>query len=190
MELQQLIVLAQAGDPAACAAVCRRFQALVRKRAGLSHLAAIREEAAAEGWLALVQAIRDYDPRRGVPFAVYAERRVAYRIWNLFKRERCRWQHEQPLAGDGAETGPEAWLERLTADDNVEAMAVRNEQQAQLQRALLALPPRQLQAVTATLLTERKQTDLAAEWGVSRQAVQAMCRRALAQLRRAFAGRI
>jgi hypothetical protein len=56
-------------------------------------------------------------------FAGYVESRVKYAVWNLFKRERRRWQQEVPLAGGGngdEEKSAPSWLDTLAATHNVE----------------------------------------------------------------------
>jgi len=188
MDLQALVVKAQQGDAAAYEAVCRQFGGLVRKQAGQGHLAGIREEAEGEGWLALAQAVKDYDPARRVPFAGFAARCVAYRLWNVFKKERRRWQVETPLVSESEDEAGSAAADRLPAPDDVAGEAERRELRDELRQAVLTLPARQRQVVAATVLGERRLLDLAVEWDVSVQAVHATRKKALARLRQ-FVGK-
>lgn len=187
MELHQLVLQAQAGDVAAYDEVCSRFRGLVKRQAKQPHLAGIREDVESEGWLALAQAVKDYNPARGVPFAGYAERCVSYRLWNVFKKERRRWQTESPLENtavdEDSEHSQSNLLARLAAADDVTGEIERREQRDELQHALLKLPERQRQAVTETLIHEKRLTDLADAWGVSIQAVHATRKKALLSLR-------
>lgn len=186
MDLQQLVLQAQRGDMAAYDTVCSRFRGLVRKQAGQAHLAGIRDDAESEGWLALAQAVQDFDPARGVPFAGYAERCVSYRLWNLFKKERRRWQTESPLENTTDEAGgggQSSLLAQLAAAGDITEAIEHREQREALRQALLTLPQRQRQAVTATLIAGKRLTDLAAAWDVSIQAVHATRKKALEDLR-------
>lgn len=180
--MQEMVLQAQKGDAAAYYAVCCQFRGLVMKHARQGHLAAMREDAESEGWLALAQAVKDFDLSRGVPFAGYAERCVTYRLWNVFKKERRRWQTELPLESERTDdSGSEGLelLERIEASDDVAGEAERREQREVLRQALLDLPARQRQAVTATCIGEGRLLDLALAWGVSVQAVHATRKKAL-----------
>ncbi|MDF2501567.1 MAG: sigma70-ECF: polymerase sigma factor, sigma-70 family [Anaerosporomusa subterranea] len=187
LELQEMVLQAQRGDAAAYYTVCCQFRGLVMKHARQGHLAGIRDDAESEGWLALAQAVKDYDPARGVPFAGYAERCVSYRLWNVFKKERRRWQTESPLEDDRTDEDGESdrpsLLERLAASDDVAGEAQQRELRAELRQALLTLPERQRQAVVATLIGEGRLVDLATVWGVSVQAVHATRKKALLKLK-------
>ena len=194
MELQQLVLRAQEGDNAAYEAVCRRFQGLVKKLARQRHLAGIYEEAEGEGWLALAQAVKEYSPERCVPFAGYAERCVGYRLWNVFKKERRRWQNECPLeSGQSSEDGDNAGiglLYRIEAAEDVAGEVERREKRDELRTALESLPDRQRQAVMTTIIGSGKLADLASDWGVSIQAVHATRKKALLQLKQSLLHRL
>ena len=188
MSIEQLVIQAQAGneDGEAFAEVCRRFTGLVKKYANQPHVAGIKEEAAAEGWLAVAAAVRTYDPAAGVRFAGYVESRVRYAVWNLFKRERRRWQQELFLTGSTEEEGKErpGLLDTLAAADNVEAEAEANFAVTAIREALALLPAKQQTAVARTLLGEGRLADIAAELGVTPQAVYSLRQRGLARLRK------
>ncbi|HWR09564.1 sigma-70 family RNA polymerase sigma factor [Sporomusa sp.] len=190
MTIEQLVMAAQAGsgDGAAFAEVCRRFTGLVNKYANQPHLRGIREEAAAEGWLALAAAVRTYDQASGVCFAAYAERRVKYAIWNLFKRERRRWQRELPLTGGGTnEDDPDeaaGLLDILAAADHVELAAEGNFISTVIDQALAALPEKQRLIVINTLLDDRQLSEVAVALGVTPQAVYGLRQRGLACLKK------
>ncbi|WP_188399518.1 RNA polymerase sigma factor [Sporomusa sp. GT1] len=191
MSIEQLVIQAQAGneDGEAFAEVCRRFTGLVKKYANQPHVAGIKEEAAAEGWLAVAAAVRTYDPAAGVRFAGYVESRVRYAVWNLFKRERRRWQQELFLTGSTEEEGKErpGLLDTLAAADNVEAEAEANFTVTAVREALALLPAKQQTAVVRTLLGEARLADIAAELGVTPQAVYSLRQRGLARLRKQLA---
>lgn len=191
MKIEQLVMQAQAGNEGgeAFAEVCRRFAGLVKKYANQPHVAGIKEEAAAEGWLAVAAAVRTYDPAAGVRFAGYVESRVRYAVWNLFKRERRRWQQELFLTGSTEEEGKErpGLLDTLAATDNVEAEVEANFAVTAVREALALLPAKQQTAVARTLLGEARLADIAAELGVTPQAVYSLRQRGLARLRKELA---
>ncbi|MEL7633384.1 sigma-70 family RNA polymerase sigma factor [Sporomusa sphaeroides] len=191
MSIEQLVIQAQAGNEGgeAFAEVCRRFAGLVKKYANQPHVAGIKEEAAAEGWLAVAAAVRTYDPAAGVRFAGYVESRVRYAVWNLFKRERRRWQQELFLTGSTEEEGKErpGLLDTLAAADNVEAEVEANFAVTAVREALALLPAKQQTAVARMLLGEARLADIAAELGVTPQAVYSLRQRGLARLRKELA---
>jgi RNA polymerase sigma factor (sigma-70 family) len=192
MSLEQLVIKAQTGSAgrAAFAEVCQRFTGLVKKYANQPHLTGIQEEATAEGWMAVAAAVQSYDQAVGVRFAGYVESRVKYAVWNLFKRERRRWQQELPLAGGGTEDEEKAapsWLETLAAVDNVEAAVEASLVTTAVREALVILPDKQRVAVVRTLLKEARLGEVAVELGVSPQAVYSLRQRGLARLKKELA---
>lgn len=191
MDIEQLVLKAQEENAggAAFAQVCQRFTGLVKKYANQPHVAGIKEEAIAEGWLAVVAAVRSYDPDTGVRFAGYVESRVRYAVWNLFKRERRRWQQELLLLGSTEDADQEmpGLLDTLSAADNVEAEAEANLAVIAVRDALSMLPDKQQIAVVKTLLGEARLTDLAAELGITPQAVYSLRQRGLVRLKKELA---
>lgn len=192
MDLEELVREAQQGyaGQAAFADICRRFAGLVKKYATQPHLAGLKEEAIAEGWLAVVSAVQTYDSQSGVRFAGYVESRVKFAIWNLFKRERRRWQQELPLIGTDADQENQQglhFLDILAAKDNVEALAGDNFVNDAINKAVANLPDKQRLAVTKTLLQDAHLADVAHELGVTPQAVYGLRQRALNRLRKELA---
>lgn len=168
--------------------ICRRFTGLVKKTAGQNHLRTIREDALAEGWLAVVKAVNSYDPARDVPFPGYVESRVRYAVWNLFKRERRRWEREPLLNESAAENRSDNLLTALAAPDDVQQAVEKRWQQQMLQQALVKLPLRQRRAVERTLLEGERLNLLAAELGVTVQAVHNLRKKGLGGLKKELAG--
>ena len=58
MDIHQWVEEAQEGNQEAFAYICRQFAGLVKKYAFQAHVRAIAEEAEAQGWLALTEAVR------------------------------------------------------------------------------------------------------------------------------------
>ncbi len=156
-----------------------------------AHLASCKEEATAEAWLAVVTAVRTYEPASGVRFAGYVESRVKYAVWNLFKRERRRWQQEMVLdSGGEAEAGEPGTdlFAGLPAADNVAADVERGMLAAELRQAVMALPEKQRLAIVGTLLNGEKLSAVAAKLKVSPQAVYGLRVRGLARLKTRLPG--
>ncbi|WP_245692428.1 RNA polymerase sigma factor [Sporomusa acidovorans] len=189
MNLEQLVNKAQGRQDGedAFAEICRRFTGLVKKYANQPHVAAVREEALAEGWLAVAEAVQSYDQHTGVRFAGFVESRVKYAVWNLFKRERRRWQQELPVSGGGSgdeERENTSWLETLADDQNVEELVENSFTVKAVQQAIGTLPAKQRVAVVRTLLEDARLSDVAAELGISSQAVCNLRQRGLARIKK------
>ncbi|WP_245867479.1 sigma-70 family RNA polymerase sigma factor [Sporomusa silvacetica] len=189
MNLEQLVIKAQteSAGGAAFEEVCQRFTGLVKKYANQPHLKGIKEDATAEGWLAVAAAVQSYDQTAGVRFAGYVESRVKYAVWNLFKRERRRWQQELPLdrgsTGDEEKSAP-SWMETLAAACNVENEVEARLITAAVCEALATLSDKQQVAVVRTMLGEAHLAEVATELGVSPQAVYSLRQRGLARLKK------
>ncbi len=190
MEIRELTERARQGDEKAFSLLCRQFAGLVKHYAWQSHVRSIAEEAEAEGWLAVVRAVRTFDARLGVPLAGYVESQVKFAVWNLFKRERRRWQRETVLEKLAAEDEEEngQLLERLPGPADVAAEVEDSLFAGVLAGWLAELPERQRQVIAATLLEGRQLTAVAREMGITAQAVHNLRRRGLARLKRAYEG--
>jgi RNA polymerase sigma factor (sigma-70 family) len=182
MELNQLVKKAQAGDKQAFQKVCTRFTGLVKKYAGKSHLLPIVEEAEAQGWLAVAQAVRSYDENCGVHFAGYVDSKIKFAIWNLFKKERRRWQEEDLLEGGQDEDGLDAFAQLIDKADVAQEVETRYLSQ-ELMIAIGTLSDKQQQVVLQTIVGHKRLTDVAVELGVTAQAVYNLRQRGLARLK-------
>lgn len=187
MELIQLVKRAQAGDSQAAHDVCLRFTGLVKKYAFQPHIRPIAEEAQSQGWLAVVEGIKQYDESSGVQFAGYIESRVKYGIWNLFKRERRRWQNEAQLDGGSDDEGL-AMLDQLADGTNVAGEVELKWLSQELMAAVTVLPDKQRLVILRTVLGEESLTRIAAELGITTQGVYNLRERGLARLKIRCAG--
>lgn len=187
MELLNWVKRAQAGDEQAVHDLCLQFTGLVKKYAFAPHIRPIAEEAQSQGWLAVVQSINQYDGYRGVQFAGYVESRVKYAIWNLFKKERRRWQNEGQLEGSQEEDGLTI-LDRLAADTDVESEVELRYLSRELMAAVALLPAKQQQVILRTVMGDEGLTQMATELGISAQGVYNLRKRGLARLKRLCSG--
>ncbi len=189
MELNKLVIRAQAGDDEAFAKVCQRFEGLVKRHAYQPHLRILSEDALAEAWLAVADAVKSYDYSTGVHFAGYVESKVKFALWNLFKRERRRWQREVLVAEGEDDDMPGAFrLDMLAGTTNVEQEIELAELRQELLEAVAGLPERQRWALVLTLYGGSKLGEAAAELGVTAQAIYNLRQRALTRLKKQLAG--
>jgi RNA polymerase sigma factor (sigma-70 family) len=188
MDLNVLVDKAQNGDDSAMREICLRFTGLVKKYAFQRHLRLLVSEAVSEGWLAVVQAVRTYDQRCGVPFAGYVESRVKYALWNLFKRERRRWENEWLLDDGRDQEEGVGLLDTLAAKVDVAKEVEVEWLSKTLRQAISELAPRQRQAIADTLLSDQSLTATARKMGVTVQAAHKLRQRGLAHLKAACAG--
>lgn len=187
MELMELVKKAQQGDEQAASEICLRFTGLVKKYAFQPHIRPMAEEAQAQGWLAIVQGIWQYDAACNVPFPGYLESKVKYAIWNLFKKERRRWQSEGQLEGTPEEDGL-SMLERVASLENVEREVELRHLSEELMGAIVILPEKQQQVILRTVLGEESLSQLALEMGITAQGVYNLRQRGFARLKILCAG--
>lgn len=180
--MADLVRRAQNGDVAAREEVCRRFAPLVYRAAGAARLALTREDAVQEAWLALLQAVADWDPAAGVPFAGYARARVQYALWNGHKRVVRRLTREHSLEAPGGEDLVLADI--LPAPDDPAEEAQRFLEVQAVRQALHRLPARQRAALLATAVQGLTLVETARRLGISNQAVHRLCQRARRNLTR------
>ena len=186
MELVDLMVMAQQGDEDAFAEICKRFTGLVRKHARQPHLRQLGEDAEAEAWLAVVRAVRTFRAEAGVQPAGYIDSQVRYALWNLFKKERRKWQGE--VAAEAGSGDSLSVLDTMTASDNTEQMVERRIDSIELQDALARLPERQGQALRLTFIECRRLNEAARVMGITPQAVTNLQQRGLARLKKSCVG--
>jgi len=132
----------------------------------------------------VAEAVGTYDGSAGVPFAGYVAGKVRYAVWNLFKRERRRWQAELPAGDDGGDDGMAVRLELFADNVDVAAEAERRYLRDGLRRAIGRLPERQRQAVVLTLLDHHSLSEAARRLGVTAQAVHSLRKRGLERLKK------
>lgn len=183
-----LVTRAQAGDNEAFEEVCRRFKGLVKRQAYQPHLRSLGDDALAEAWLAVIEGVKSYDFSAGVHFAGFVESKVKFALWNLFKRERRRWQQEL-LITEGEDSEFQSFrLDMLAGPANIEQEVEMAELGRELRAEIAVLPERQRQAMLLTLLGDSKLGEAALELKVTAQAVYNLRQRALTRLKKQFAG--
>ena len=141
---EELCLSAQSGSGEAAETLIRRYSRLVKTCARPYFLAgADEEDLMQEGMLGLMQAIREYDGKRGVSFGAFARVCVTRRIFSAV-RTAAALKHEplnqsvsidRPLFEDLAESHT-----RATAPiGDPESLVIGNEEREELVRRLYAL---------------------------------------------------
>lgn len=181
MELDQLVARSQQGDEAAFGELYQRFDRLIYKMARQEHVRPIYEEAVCAGKLALVEAVRDYSPLQGTPFSAYVYQKVKFAVWNLFKKERRRWQMELSLSTAIGDVGTLADFIPDSHDftDEVEKQQAVETVVQQIEK----LPEKQRRILKILFIEGKNLTQAAKLLGVSVQAVASLRNRALKKLK-------
>jgi RNA polymerase sigma factor for flagellar operon FliA len=140
-----------------------------------------RDDLTSAGMLGLLQALRSFDPDRGVSFLTFVRFRVRGAIFDELRRA-----HPMGRAalrrGVTVERRPGEELDSVD-DHPVDAGLLRREQSAHLHKAVASLPPRLRYVITSRYFDERSVKDLAAEFGVSEPRVSKLHAKALSHLR-------
>lgn len=108
-EEDHLIVRAVRGEAAALAEILGRYRGLIVNESRASYLrnTALAHEAESIAELAFMEALHDYDPKHGAPFAGFVKSRVHMALYGAFRRERRLWERESHPEQD--EDGRDAW---------------------------------------------------------------------------------
>lgn len=188
MSIEDLVYRAQQGDGEAFAEICRQFDNLAKKYAYQQHIRSIYSDALAEARLAIVEAVSTYDKSAGICFAAFAKNKVYYRLWNMFKRERRRWQAE--INRDS--TNEQQYFREITDQVDVEEDIIYGIMSQKiirptLYKALDALPVKQRQVLLRTAVAGQKLREISQAMGISVQAVHRLKYRALTNMRKIIA---
>ncbi len=184
MSIEDLVYQAQQGDGEAFAEVCRKFDNLAKKYAFQQHIRSIYSDALAEARLAIVEAVRTYDRTAGICFAAFVQNKVYYRLWNMFKRERRRWQAEVNCDPAEKQYFPEIIVRSDVEEDIVYDIMSQKIIRPVLAKALAALPAKQRQVLLQSVLAGQKLQTIAGAMGISPQAVHRLKCRALTNMRK------
>ena len=104
-----LIARAVRGEAGAMAEMHARYRGLIVAEARASYLrnAALAADAENIAVLALIEALHDYDPKHGAPFAGFVKGRVHHALYTEFRRERRLW--DRTSHPEQAADGRDAW---------------------------------------------------------------------------------
>lgn len=180
--LNVILQQAQQGDREALAKLCHDFQGLIYKVTNQRYLKSIYDDALATAYLSFVEAVYSYDLASAVPFAGYAKSKVKFSVWNLFKKERRRWQRE--LSNDIVTEAGIRLIEEFSDPNDSAVMAVDNILTEQLIKLLGKLPARQQQVINYLVFEARGITEIANCMNLSPQAVYSLKKTACRSLKK------
>ena len=183
-----LVRQAQAGNEQAAGVICERFTGLVKKYAYQPHVRGMAEEALSQGWVEVMEGIRQYDEKAGIQFAGYIESRVKYGIWNLFKRERRRWENEIALDGGKDEDEGLSILGQLADGADVAREVEEKWLREELLAGIKALPQKQGWVMIETVFHDESLKNMAGKLGITPQGVYNLRKRGISSLKMAWAG--
>lgn len=176
-----MVIEAQKGNAVAFEAICKQFTGLVKKSAYQAHIRTIYEEAVAVGYLALVEAIKTFDLSLEIKFAGYAQSKIKFAMWNLFKKERNRWRNEFTLEAEMGEGS--TVLDTLADDMDIEKQIELKILSNELLRCMEELPVKQRQVILLTLVAGKSLIETANLLGVTPQAIYSLKNRGIKRLR-------
>lgn len=177
MEMEELVKKARQGDQRAAEILCRQFSGLMQKAARQHHLRMIAEDALSAAYEGFAEAIRDYRFGCGVPFAGYAKSKVRFAVWNLFKRERRRWQYETALESPAERE--EGGIGEIADPADVAAAVEAKLLLEQAGALLCKLPEKQRRIMLMTAFEEKTLSQAAVIMGITPQAAHALKQRAV-----------
>ena len=104
-----LIARAVRGEASAMAEMHARYRGLIVAESRASYLrnAALAADAENIAVLAFIEALHDYDPKHGAPFAGFVKGRVHHALYTEFRRERRLW--DRTSHPEQAADGRDAW---------------------------------------------------------------------------------
>ncbi|MBP2630551.1 MAG: putative polymerase, sigma 28 subunit, FliA/WhiG subfamily [Firmicutes bacterium] len=175
-----MVIEAQKGNAVAFEVICKQFTGLVKKSAYQAHIRPICEEAVSVGYLALVEAIKTFDRSLEIKFAGYAQSKIKFAIWNLFKKERSRWQNEFTLEAELGEGS--TVLDTLADDMNIEKQIELKILSNDLLHCMEKLPAKQRQVILLTIVSGKSLTETASLLGVTPQAIYSLKNRGIKQM--------
>ncbi|MDI3256901.1 MAG: sigma-70 family RNA polymerase sigma factor [Kyrpidia sp.] len=172
-----LLVKARGGCPAAKADLWCCLRPLVGMVARRYHRIE-REDAEGEAAVVYLEALRVWDPERGVPFAAYFARKLHHRLWTLVRRSSREHGRRAYLGGD------------RTAEETGDPLGLFGDprwsepfEEAEIRLVLEELGTRE-RRILAGALRGIPLAALAREEGVTRQTVTFHLKKALKKLRR------
>lgn len=175
MNIEELVEKARQGDENAMESLCRQFAGLMKKTANQQHLRLIDEDALSVAYSGFVEAVKEYEPNRCIPFAGYAKSKVQFAVWNFFKQERKRWQSELSMESQ-ADTG---LISDLADKINIEQEIEIKLSLCNLIEIIKTLPKKQQQVIIYTVFFEQNLVQTAKCLGITPQAVYALKQRAI-----------
>ncbi len=181
-EEQKLIAAAAAGDKEAMEMLFEAYKGLLVKAAHFAKVRTVTEDAMGVAQVEFLQAVRRYDPGRGVNFAAFAKSMVYAGVHQFFRRELRHWQHEFMPGSEEEE-----------ASSSLEAVADPRdavgewETEEDMRQAFSCLTEREREAIELVYLKGMTQRVAAKLLSVTPQTLHDAKQRAVRKLRAYFA---
>ena len=197
---RQRVAAAAAGDQQALAELLVQYAPLFRAEAGRNWLPYLSEDLQGMAQLYFLEAVKTYDPKRGVPFAAYLKSKVHGGISTFAAAERRRRQREMkpedyhPAKGEqapGAEAG-NVWDAVFEAAAGLEAYShdldtyARVEVRESLKEAFKHLTDREREILVSVYVSRKSLRETAEHLGLCQQRISQLKKRLLEKLRRAL----
>ena len=178
MKTEILVQKAQTGDQPAVLNLLNQFQPLIHKAAWQTHLSSIREDALSQAYISFLEAVKNYNFSRSIPFAGYAKAKIYGDIRTLFKQNRRNWQRE---VSTEYETAGQSILDQLVSP----LVNINNSiDKIDLQALLTQLPLKQKQVLWQTIIHDKTQKETALLLHLSQQSIASLQKKALSTLRK------
>lgn len=166
-----VIARAAAGDAAALEEMHGRYRGLVVRASRASYLrsAALAADAESIAALAFLEALHDYDPQHGAPFAGFVRSRIHMALYGAFRRERRLWDRE--AHPDRDDRAGDAWERIAPAAHPTEAADRRLLVREILARVIHRLTAREKEVLSLHYFRDLTLRRIAALLGTSANAV-------------------
>lgn len=170
-EEDNLIVRAVRGEAAALAEILGRYRGLIVNQSRASYLrnTVLAHEAESIAELAFIEALHDYDPKHGAPFAGFVKGRVHHALYTEFRRERRLWERTCHPEQDA--DARDAWERCGGADDAAERADLRLLVRGLLRSAMHRLTEREKEILSLHYFRDLTLRHIAALLGTSASAV-------------------
>ena len=187
-EEDAVIARAVRGEAGAMAEMHARYRGLIVNESHASYLrnAALAADAESIALLAFIEALHDYDPKHGAPFAGFVKGRVHHALYTEFRRERRLWERTCHPEQDADVR--DAWERCGGADDAAERADLRLLVRGLLRAAMHRLTEREKEILSLHYFRDLTLRHIAALLGTSASAVSKSKANLLRKLRESAAG--
>ena len=176
---KDLVKEAKRGNKIAMEDLIKKLNPLIYSAIGRYKGGRDAEDLYQDACILILEAIRDFDEERGVPFLAFAKSRVYYGIHNLNRKNSYELSLDQPRW----EEDGQSILDQLEdTEAGVEDSVAKSELFETLRNAINSLTQKQRQVITSYYFEGKKLKDIATDRGVHYKAVLRLKDRAIKEL--------
>lgn len=197
---RQRVAAAAAGDQQALAELVTQYAPLLRGEAGRNWLPYLSEDLQGIAQLYFLDAVKTFDPARGVPFAAYLKRKIHGGISTFAAAERRRRRREmkpedfRPSRREEyrEDSGGSVWDAVFEAAAGLEAYSLdvdayaRVDVRESLKEAFRHLTDREREILVSVYVSRKSLRETAEHLGLCQQRISQLKKRLLEKLRRAL----